>query len=192
MEIVQPIRDPKKVIAIKKMLRGQDNPRDYLLFVLGINTALRISDLLKLNVGDVLDNQGEITDTLYVRVQKTKKAMEVDLPPSAVEAIKHYFDVVRPTDHTAPLFISDRTKERMNRTQTWRLINRWCRDVGLTKSRYGNHTLRKSWGYMARKYNNVDISVIRERLGHQSTTVTERYIGVTADEVKKAVHLVNL
>jgi len=48
MNFVEPIRDRKKIAQIKNLLRGQDRYRDLLLFVVGINTALRISDLFKL------------------------------------------------------------------------------------------------------------------------------------------------
>ena len=55
MEFVQPIRDLKKIETIKKLLRQQDL-RDYCLFVVGINSGLRIIDLLKLRVSDVYEN----------------------------------------------------------------------------------------------------------------------------------------
>ncbi len=50
MNFVEPIRDRKKIAQIKNQLRGQRRYRDLLLFVVGINTALRISDLLELRV----------------------------------------------------------------------------------------------------------------------------------------------
>jgi len=56
MNFVEPIRDRKKIAQIKNILRGQDRLRDLLLFVVGINTALRISDLLQLRIGDFLDD----------------------------------------------------------------------------------------------------------------------------------------
>ena len=49
MNFVEPIRDRKKIAQIKNLLRGQRRYRDLLLFVVGINTALRISDLLQLS-----------------------------------------------------------------------------------------------------------------------------------------------
>ena len=52
MKIVEPIRDKKKIDAMKRYLKGK-NIRDYVLFVLGINSGLRISDLLNLKVEDV-------------------------------------------------------------------------------------------------------------------------------------------
>ena len=52
MNFVEPIRDRKKIAQIKNLLRGQKRYRDFLMFVVGINTALRISDLLELRGGD--------------------------------------------------------------------------------------------------------------------------------------------
>jgi integrase len=56
MNFVEPIRDRKKIAQIKNQLRGQRRYRDLLLFVVGINTALRISDLLVLQVEHFLDD----------------------------------------------------------------------------------------------------------------------------------------
>jgi len=56
MNFVEPIRDRKKIAQIKNLLRGQVRFRDLLLFVVGINTALRISDLLGLQVANFVDD----------------------------------------------------------------------------------------------------------------------------------------
>ena len=55
MKFVDPIRDRKKITQIKNLLRGQGRYRDLLLFVVGINTALRISDLLRMQLNQFLD-----------------------------------------------------------------------------------------------------------------------------------------
>ena len=60
MNFVEPIRDRKKIAQIKNQRQGQMHFRDLLLFVVGINTALRISDLLQLQIGHFLDEQGRI------------------------------------------------------------------------------------------------------------------------------------
>lgn len=52
MKYVQPIRDKNKIEEIKTYLK-ENGSRDLLLFTMGINTGLRISDLLKLKVVDV-------------------------------------------------------------------------------------------------------------------------------------------
>jgi integrase len=58
MNFVEPIRDRKKIAQIKNLLRGQGRFRDLLLFTVGVNTALRISDLLQLRIGQFLDERG--------------------------------------------------------------------------------------------------------------------------------------
>ena len=60
MEFVEPIRDVRKIAQIKNTLRGANKIRDLLLFELGINSALRISDLLKVQVQDLFDKEGNI------------------------------------------------------------------------------------------------------------------------------------
>lgn len=72
MEFVQPIRDKKQIEAIKKYLRGS-NLRDYCLFTLGINSALRVSDLLKLKISDILDEKKKVKDRIQIKEKKTGK-----------------------------------------------------------------------------------------------------------------------
>lgn len=79
MEFVQPIRDPKQIQAIKKILLAQST-RNHLLFVLGINCGLRISDILQLRVGDVVNDRGKPRPFYELRERKTKKG---DDSPSA-------------------------------------------------------------------------------------------------------------
>ena len=71
MQTVQPIKDKEKIEAMKKILRAA-TLRNELLFVLGINTGLRISDILSLKVGDVLIEKG-VVDRLDLREKKTNK-----------------------------------------------------------------------------------------------------------------------
>lgn len=68
MEFVQPIRDVKQIETIKKLLK-QQSLRDYCLFVLGINSGLRISDLLKLRISDISD-KGKIKDRIRLREKR--------------------------------------------------------------------------------------------------------------------------
>ena len=70
MNLVEPIRDRKKIAQIKNILRGQGRIRDLFLFLVGINTALRISDLLQLRIGDFLDDQGRIKRLFWIKEKK--------------------------------------------------------------------------------------------------------------------------
>ena len=183
MERVEPIRDPQKVAAIKARLRKR-SPRYYAFFVLGINTALRPGDLLRIRAGDVYQDGGEVRGQLYIRSQKTNRAHRILLNDSCREALELLWEREGPFAEKERLF-------PWTRQHVWRLINRWCREVGLT-GRYGGHTLRKTWGYMARKYHGVPIELIQEKLGHTTPAVTRRYIGITDDEIEDVENRVNL
>ena len=67
MKFVEPIRDKEQIKKVKQVLK-QSNQRNYLLFVLGINSGLRISDILKLKVKDVKNKK-----YIEIKEQKTKK-----------------------------------------------------------------------------------------------------------------------
>ena len=89
MKEVQPIRDTKKIDAMKSIMRGEGNYRDLLLFTLGINTGLRISDILALKWSSFL-NDGKLLktkDQLNVVEIKTKKVKTFVLNKSVMEAL---------------------------------------------------------------------------------------------------------
>ena len=69
MNKVEPIRNPKKIAQIKNLLKAKDDPRDYLLFTLGVNFALRIQELLSISLppSSLLENRctAETSKVLY-------------------------------------------------------------------------------------------------------------------------------
>ena len=77
MNFVDPIRSRKKIAQIKNLLRGRGQSRNLLLFTVGINTALRISDLLQLEVGDFVDEGGQVKRRFWLREEKRGKRQEV-------------------------------------------------------------------------------------------------------------------
>ncbi len=107
MEFVQPIRDVKQIETIKKLLRLR-SLRDYCLFVLGINSGLRISDLLKLRISDVSE-RGKIKDRIRLREKKTNKFKDFPLSNSTKSALKEYLKT-REYNENEPLFISRKNK----------------------------------------------------------------------------------
>lgn len=178
MEFVQPIRNLKQIETIKKLLKSQ-NLRDYCLFVLGINSGLRISDLLKLKILDVIE-KNKVKDRIRLREIKTGKYKDFPLSDNTKSAIKEYLKT-RDYKENEPLFLSRKNKGFLMRNQAYKIINDVAKSVGI-KEKIGTHTLRKTFGYHA--YNNgYDIALIQKLFNHSSPSVTLRYIGITQDEM---------
>ena len=188
---VEPIRSKLKVNAIKNILKAEKNPRNHLLFTLGINSALRISDLLALKIKDVLDRKGDIKSHIYIRQKKTGKEVKPKVNKSMRGALEHFFKNTILYDAEDWLFKSLRSDLPLDKVQSWNLVNSWCKEVGLENGQYGTHTLRKTWGYMARKQG-VGLDIIMHKLGQSSISVTKLYIGITQDEVNDVEDKINL
>jgi len=188
MNFVQPVREGEAIRAIKGALK-EKSPRNFLLWVLGTNTGLRISDLLKLKVKDVQDRKGNIKDSLDITEQKTKRQKNIEINPEAKFALEYFFKKTGIYDLDEYLFKDTRKgKEHINkpisRVRAWQMINDWAREAGI-KTKIGTHTLRKTYGHQAHQAG-IDIIYISEALGHRNIETTRRYLGITQDDVKKA------
>lgn len=189
MEYVQPIRDEKKIEAIKKILKGS-RLRDYCLFTLGINSGLRISDLLNLKVSDVVDERLKIKDRITLREKKTGKVKDFPFGDTTKKALKEYIDSRENLSLDQALFPSRKGGSPITRQQAYRILNDAARMVGI-KEDIGTHTLRKTFGYHAYK-KGVDITRIQKLLNHSAPSVTLAYIGITREELDNIYLTLNL
>lgn len=187
METVEPIRDKNKIEEMKVYLKNH-SLRDWALFTLGINSGLRISDLLKLNVSDILDANGKIITRLSVREKKTGKAKMFPFNVNALSALTEYISSIDSSQIT--LFASRKGEKSITRQQAYRIINDAARHVGIMDN-IGCHTMRKSWGWMAYEAG-VDITRIQSILNHSSPKESLRYIGITQDELNSVYLNLNL
>lgn len=189
MEYVEPIRDGKQIDAIKRVLN--DNPRDLMLFVLGINSGLRISDLLKLRISDVVDGKGKPLDNIVLREQKTGKHKRFPLNKSAGKTVTTYLASLDKWSCDDYLFRSRQGgNSAITRQQAWAILNDAARTVGITDN-IGTHTLRKTFGYHAYR-SGVDIGRLQTIFNHSAPSVTRRYIGITQDEIDEVYINLNL
>jgi integrase len=188
LNVVEPIRSENSIRQIRGNLFKQRNPRDYLLFVFGINSGLRIGDILSLRLGDVKDSRGDLKDHLEIKEQKTGKTRKVHFNRQIREAINFYIEKTDIFDLEQYLFTSEKSKKNkpLTRIRAYQLINGWCKQVGI-KHRVGGHTLRKSFGFHLRKQG-VSIERISNLLNHRNVKVTFRYIGIDDDENKEVIN----
>ncbi|MEG6584191.1 site-specific integrase [Dendrosporobacter sp. 1207_IL3150] len=192
MEYVQPIRDKKQLDNMKRYLKEQ-NLRDWLLFILGISSGLRISDLLKLTIEDV---KGK--DRITIREEKTGKSKDFPLSDNCKKAICEYLKATGLTEGV--LFPSRKGRGSkgtgaISRQQAYDIINKSAKEVGIITDKnnvsIGTHTLRKTFGYWAYKAG-YSIEVIQKILNHSAPSITLRYIGITQDQLDEVYVNLNL
>jgi len=176
---VEPIRGLKDIQSIKDILKC--NPRNYLLFVTGINSGLRVGDLLKLKVKDLIDLK--IGQSITIREGKTNKENIFLVNKEIYKAFQNYLEVIRPDDD-AFLFFSKKTKMALTIQAVNALTKKWTKSINL-KGNYGAHSFRKTYGYILRKEKGVAFEIIAERYNHSNPAVTKRYLGITRDEIIK-------
>ena len=176
--LVQPIRDEKNIKAIRKIL--SDEPRNHLLFVLGINNGLRTGDLLKLKVEDVKGlKEG---DSINIKEGKTGKPNILVINKTVHKVLGQYLTESK-LDYDDYLFKSRKGHKPITIQAVNLLIKGWTASINL-KGNYGAHSLRKTWGYFQRKVFGVGFEVICKRYNHASPAVTMRYLGITDKEVQ--------
>ena len=183
MEYVEPIRDKKKIDAMKKVLKADSN-RNYIMFLLGINSGLRISDMLLLKVSDVKDKKGKINDRVVIREKKTNKSKNFPLSKPVQKALEEYTNGMEYGGSLLPSREGD--NKSITRQQAYRIINAAARAVGIT-DQIGTHTLRKTFGYHAHKQG-ASLELLQKLFNHAAPSITMRYIGITQDDMD-AVYL---
>ncbi len=189
VERVDPIRDKKRLEAMKKCLKGQST-RDYLMFMIGISSALRISDILNLKVSDVWD-ENKIVPSIKVREKKTDKAKTFPVTKNLEGAIKTYIQEYNPIASDTYLFASRKgSNTPITRQQAHVIISNAAKAVGITDI-ISTHSMRKTWGYWAYK-SGVSLALIMEALNHANIKETKRYLGITQDDLNEVYINLNL
>ena len=172
MKTVQPIKDKEKLNQVIDNLGGI---RNKMLFRLGLNTGLRISDILDLKVSD-------IKRTIELTEQKTGKIKRFQLSDSFYDELIQYIKSYCRGEWLFP----SKTGEPLSYAQAYKIIKTAGRKAGVDD--IGTHTMRKTFGYYAYNVLKVPIAYIMEALNHSSESHTLRYIGITEDVMNDTVY----
>ena len=176
--IVEPIKNKRDLERIEVFLERHSR-RNRLIFAFGINTGLRVSDILGLNVEDV-DGKSYVE----IKEKKTGKYKRFPLNTKLKALIKDYLQNERCKSYSLaenePLFLGKKHC-RLDRSQVYRFLNEACKQLGITAN-VGTHTMRKSFGYHFYKQYN-DVALLQKILNHSSPAITLRYIGIAQEEI---------
>ena len=179
--VVEPIRDKNDIQRIVEYFNNNDKRKYAVLFSLGVNSGLRVSDLLGFKVKDVL-NQSSIK----LREQKTGK---YKLFPLKEELQKILNDFCKNRNPNEWLFVG-RHNLKLDRIIVYKTIVHACKELNIDAN-VGTHTMRKTFGYHHYKQFH-DIALLQTIFNHYSPVVTKRYIGITQDEVNESYLNLNL
>jgi integrase len=155
--------------------------RNYAMLVLGLHTALRIADLLRLRWEDIYDwNTGAFKSHVTLVEKKTGKQKTIALNQAAVRALRLHL----PKRKEEFIFANNRKGARaICRVQAWRII-RMAATAIKAAGRIGCHSLRKTFGYFAWKAGALPV-MLMDIFNHSSFETTKRYLGITQDDRDK-------
>lgn len=180
--LVEPIKSKKELETIEAYLE-KHSKRNRLIFAFGINTGLRVSDILGLNVEDVKDK-----NYVEIKEKKTGKYKRFPLNSKLKALIKDYLkerENLYAIGAEIPLFVGKK-HHRLHRSQVYRFLNEACEQLGIAAN-IGTHSMRKSFGYhFYKKFN--DVALLQKILNHSSPAITLRYIGIEQDEIDNSYY----
>ena len=190
--------DNNEIRLVSACFDGTFASRNRGLFMLGVSTGGRISELLSLTIGDVYQNRAAVTDLLFdksiVKGGEVSRAVPVNVDGRhAIEDLirwhREHYKTIAPT---RPLFPSrnKRGSVAMNRQTAHEMLKKAFQDAGLN-GKLATHSLRKSFAQRVYEESS-DIYLVQELLGHRNVSTTQKYIGVnyaTARETVEAIAL---
>ncbi|MBQ8596182.1 MAG: tyrosine-type recombinase/integrase [Lachnospiraceae bacterium] len=185
MSTTQPIRNKERLQLFKEYyLLVKPNLRNYLLIIIGLNSALRISDILHLTFGDIYDfHKKELRTHMVVKEQKTGKTNCIYINQEIRHALKLYADC---NNHAADHWLFSGQKKQtedfrpLSRYQAFRLIKEAAAYAGLP-SNVSCHSLRKTFGYHAWKQGTPP-ALLMSIYNHSSYQITKHYLCIDQDE----------
>lgn len=189
---VDPIREEKKIQAMKKYLLGSGNLRNYAMVVLGLNTALRISDILDVTWKKIYDfNNEKFREEVNLTEMKTKKSKKLKLNKTATEALTLYFNSLNNPGMDDYVFMSREGENKpITRQMAYDIIKDAADAVGI-KGNIACHSLRKTFGYWSAK-KGVPIHILMALYNHSSERTTKIYLGITQDDLNEVYSTVEL
>lgn len=174
MTTVEPIRNLEHLRKLEDYL-AKTSKRDLLLFTIGTNCGLRISDIVALNVGDVRNKS-------HIRIVEKKTGKYKSFPINS--KLKPMFEEYTKGKRSDEALFKTRFQNRMDRFTAYRIIRKSCKLAGLPE-KVGTHTMRKTFGYHHyQKFK--DVAILQKIFNHSSPQVTLRYIGIEQDQIDES------
>lgn len=176
MNYVEPIRDSTTVQDVADYLK-EVSPKYFIMYMIGIYSGLRISDILKLKVRDV---RGK--DKIKVREKKTGKEKLFPVNKELAAALDDYCEGKKDYEYIVPS--ARAVNKAVSREYAYRVIHAAGEQFGLDN--LGTHTMRKTFGYHF-YLQTKDIVLLMRIFNHNDQSKTLRYIGIEQTTIDQAM-----
>lgn len=192
MGTTQPIKSIKELDALKDYyLSTKPNLRNYALITTGINTALRIGDILSLTWSEVYDFDTEhFRGHIVVREHKTGKENIIAANKNVIRSLAMYRESLVYVTPSQYIFTGRYENTALSRSQAFRIIKQACSELHLPEN-ISCHSLRKTFGYHAWA-SGANPTVLMIIFNHSSFQVTKRYLGIEQDDKDRVFLNLNL
>ncbi len=200
----EPIKSIDDINRISRYLIDHERYRDNMLFIVGINFGLRVSDLLQLRFNQLINEDFSFRLTFPVLEKKTSKTRKVaknryiTINEAVIEAVILYLQhsKCRLDDY---MFKSESNRgSNVNRPMSRMSVDRILKEVADTldiHAKVATHTLRKTFGYHQMVMSGNDprkLLLLQKIFGHSTSMQTLDYIGITQEEIEDAYLGMNL
>ncbi len=187
-----PIRNQEDIRRFKEYFLKINQPRNYAMVTLAMNTSLRISDILKLMWKDVFDFQtGKYKEHISLIEQKTKKRTRIILNHEAqlaLDLLRGHLKEILPEDY---IFSRSNGKNHpICRSYAYKIIKKAGEALHIDGT-ISCHSLRKTFGYHAWKMG-VQPALIMSIYNHSSIEITKRYLSIDQDDKDEVFYKINL
>jgi integrase len=178
-----------EVVEVAQSFGGRYAARDRALFLVGLYTGFRITELLSLRWRDCR-RHGEVTAAVTVarRAMKNKqRGRTVALHPHAQAALHDWYQVAQPADAMWYVFRSRKGGNRpLTRQSAWQILLDAYASCGMT-GRLGTHSLRKTFAMTVHEQLGRDLHRTQQALGHVNISSTLHYLPVADVEIQQAI-----
>ena len=192
MSTSQPIKNRDELASLKNYyLTVRPNPRNHLLIITGINTALRISDILSLRWQDFYDfSANRLKGHLLLTEQKTGKETCIAVNESLRQALLSYLESIPRPQPGDFIFYGKTPDAPLSRSQAFRIIKHAGSELQLSRQ-ISCHSLRKTFGYHAWAAG-TSPTLLMVIYNHSSFSITRRYLGIEQDDKDRVFLDLNL
>ena len=201
----EPIKSMDDIIRISQFLIEKKRFRDNMLFIIGINFGLRVSDLRTLRFSHLINDDCTFRDRFPILEKKTKNTRKhqrnryISINTAVVEAVTLYLENT-PGVHLSDYMFRSASNNGCNENKPISkqavdaVLKGVAKDLGLG-NRMATHSLRKTFAYHQMVMSGNDprkLLLLQKMFGHSTAAQTLDYIGITSEEIDEAYRMLNL